>query len=198
VNVVIALHRNSPAFYGFVGASAAPELTVRTLAGLLGRPSVAPRSRVGRAPTSRTGVAAGTLLRREGYRGLSGAVMEPRHYRVLPPSGGLGRLPWLRMVSATGAVLAVGSLVVVSAAGDTTPAMRGAGSVVAEHAAHGANRATIVLEEHAIRSVGGSSGKAEYRPWARAAVPFAHRPAAHESPRTAGDAGPHDSHGHAS
>jgi hypothetical protein len=192
VNVVIALRRNSPAFYGFAGSPVAPGPTVRTLAELLGRPPVAPRSRVGRAPTPRTGVAAGTLLRREGYRGLSSAEMEPRHYRAFPPAEGSGRLPWLRIASATGALLVVGSLAVVSAAGDATPgplAVRDVGNVIAENTAHGENRAAIVLEEHATRSVGGSFGEPEQRPSARIAVP-----SAHESPRTAKDAGPGREH----
>ncbi|MDT7646302.1 MAG: hypothetical protein QOC75_3302, partial [Pseudonocardiales bacterium] len=88
--------------------------SVITLGDLLGRPVIPPWSRAEVAPTLRTGIPAAALLLREGYGTFLRDATGPRHYRPLERGS---TSPRMRLASATGAVLAVGSLAGVTAIG---------------------------------------------------------------------------------
>ncbi|HEY4005038.1 MAG TPA: hypothetical protein VGM60_07600 [Pseudonocardia sp.] len=154
---VVTTLRPGLALRGSATPPVAPGPAVLTLSGLLGRPSVtpgaAPRSRVGRAPTERTGVPANALLRREGHPDARGQAAGPRHHRAgssapaaCPPS-----MPWLRMATASGAVLTVGTLGLVSVAGGTSAtgpvvaAVRDVGNAIAGSTTHTTASVPIAL-----------------------------------------------------
>jgi hypothetical protein len=121
-------------------STARPDESVVSLSEMLGTRGVAASSRVGRAPTARTGLAAGALLLREGYQGTSIGVCDgPRHYRpdaivrarepeevaaaAEPADSGVLSGARLRLATATGAVVALGSLVGASTMnGGSSPA----------------------------------------------------------------------------
>jgi hypothetical protein len=109
-------------------STARPDESVVSLSEMLGTRGVAVSSRVGRAPNTRTGLTAGELLLREGYQGLSIGVADgPRHYRpdaivrarepeevaaaVEPTESPARSAARMRLATATGAVVALGSLV---------------------------------------------------------------------------------------